>query len=99
MLKEKKPLERRKSLNLLKRLYAWLIKKNILLKILQEEEVDEEEEEDTSEVGGADILKEKRQIFTTYTAKEMDHMMPLHASYHGTKLSRKETNKKIKQMI
>ena len=26
----------------------------------------------------------------------MDHMMPLHASYHGTKVSRKETNKKGK---
>lgn len=38
---------------------------------------------------GADILKEKRQIYTAFTAKEMDHMMPLHASYHGTKLIRK----------
>ena len=48
---------------------------------------------------GADILKEKRQICTVFTAKEMDHMMPLHASYHGTKLSRKETNRKVKLMI
>ena len=44
---------------------------------------------------GADILKEKRQICTAYATKEMDHMMPLHASYHGTKLSRKETNRKV----
>ena len=29
----------------------------------------------------------------------MDHMMPLHESYHETKLSRKETNKKVKMMI
>ena len=99
MLKEKKLLERRQPLSLLKRLYALLIKKNILLKILQEEEVDEEEEEDIPEAGGADILKEKRQICTAYTAKEMDDMMPLHASYHGTKLSRKETNRKVKLMI
>jgi len=49
--------------------------------------------------GGADILKEKRQIFTAFATKEMDHMMPLHASYHGTKLSRKETNRKVKLMI
>eukprot|EP00253_Pinus_taeda_P024327 PITA_24327 len=98
-VKEKKPLERRQSLNLQKRLYAWLIKKNILLKILQEEEVDEEEEEDTSEAGGEDILKEKRQIYIVFAAKEMDHMMPLHANYHGTKLSREETNRKVKMMI
>jgi len=39
--------------------------------------------------GGADILKEKRQICTVFAAKEMDHMMPLHASCHGIKLSRK----------
>ena len=58
-----------------------------------------EEEEDISEARGADILKEKRQICTTYAAKEMDHMMPLHASYHGTKLSNKETNIKVKLMI
>lgn len=69
-----------------------LIKKRILLKILQEEEVVEEEEEDILEAGGADTLKEKRKICTAYAAKEMDHMMPLHASYHGTKLSNKETN-------
>eukprot|EP00253_Pinus_taeda_P021319 PITA_21319 len=99
LLKEKKPLERRQSLNLLKRLYVSPIKKNILLKSLQEEEVDEEEEEDTLEAGGADILKEKRQIYIVFAAKEMDHMMPLHASYHGTKLSRKETNRKVKLMI
>jgi len=49
--------------------------------------------------GWAEILKEKRQICTVFAAKEMDHMMPLHASYHGTKLSRKETNKKVKLMI
>jgi len=48
---------------------------------------------------GANILKEKRQTYTAFTAKEMDHMMPLHASYHGTKLSRKETNRKVKLMI
>jgi len=48
---------------------------------------------------GADILKEKRQTYTTFAAKEMDHMMPLHASYHGTKLSRKEINRKVKLMI
>ena len=81
------------------RLCALLIKKSILLKILQEEEVDEEEEEDTSEAGGADILKEKRHIYIVFAAKEMDHMMPLHASYHGTKLSREETNRKVKMMI
>jgi len=46
-----------------------------------------------------DILKEKRQTYTVFTAKEMDHMMLLHASYHGTKLSRKETNRKVKLMI
>ena len=61
--------------------------------------MDEEEEEDISEAGGADILKEKRQICTAYAAKEMDHMIPLHAIYHGTKLSRKETNRKVKLMI
>ena len=48
---------------------------------------------------GADILKEKMQIYIVFAAKEMDHMMPLHASYHGTKLSRKETNRKVKLMI
>ena len=31
--------------------------------------------------------------------KEMDHMMLLHASYHGTKLSKKETSRKVKLMI
>lgn len=50
----------------------------------------EEEEEDISEASGVDILKEKRQICTAFAAKEMDHMMPLHASYHGTKLSKKK---------
>ncbi len=59
----------------------------------------EEEEEDISEAGGADTLKEKRQICTAYAAREIDHMMPLHASYHGTKLSSKETNRKVKLMI
>ena len=49
--------------------------------------------------GGENILKEKRKICTAFAAKEMDHMMPLHASYHGTKLSRKETNRKVKLMI
>ena len=48
---------------------------------------------------GADILKEKRQTYTAFAAKEMDHMMLLHASYHGTKLSRKETSRKVKLMI
>ena len=48
---------------------------------------------------GADTFKEKRKICTAYAAKEMDHMMPLHASYHGTKLSSKETNRKVKLMI
>lgn len=48
---------------------------------------------------GADILKEKRQTYIAFAAKEMDHMMPLHASYHGTKLSRKETNRKVKLKI
>ena len=86
-------------MNLLKRLFAFLIKKSILLKILQEEEVDEEEEEDTSEAGGADILKQKRQICIAFAANEMDHMMLLHASYHGKKLSRKETSRKVKLMI
>ena len=59
----------------------------------------EEEEEDILEAGGVDTLKEKRQIFIAYTTKEMDHMMPLHVSYHGTKLSSKETNRKVKLMI
>ena len=58
----------------------------------------EEEEEDISEVGGADNLKEKRQICTAYAVKEMDHMMPLHAKYLGTKLSSKEINPKVKLM-
>jgi len=49
--------------------------------------------------GGVDIFKEKSQICIAFAAKEMDHMMPLHASYHGTKLSRKETNRKVKLMI
>eukprot|EP00253_Pinus_taeda_P007027 PITA_07027 len=31
-----------------------------------------------------------------YAAKEMDHMMPPHASYLGTNLSSKETNPKVK---
>eukprot|EP00253_Pinus_taeda_P011167 PITA_11167 len=48
---------------------------------------------------GADILKEKRQIYIVFATKEMDHMMPLHASYHGTKLSKEETNRKVKLMI
>eukprot|EP00253_Pinus_taeda_P034253 PITA_34253 len=48
--------------------------------------------------GGADTLKEKSQICTAYAAKEMDHMMPPHASYLGTKLSSKETDPKVKQM-
>ena len=48
---------------------------------------------------GADILKEKRQICSAFAAKEMDHMISLHASYHGTKLSSKETNRKVKLMI
>ena len=56
------------------------------------------EEEDISEAGGADTLKEKSHICTAYAAKEMDHMMPLHASYLGTKLSSKETNPKVKLM-
>ena len=60
--------------------------------------MDEEEEEDTSEAGGADILKEKRQICIAFVANEMDHMMLLHASYHGTKLSREETSRKVKLM-
>jgi len=49
--------------------------------------------------GGADILKEKRQICIAFAANEMDHMVLLHASYHGTKLSRKETSRKVKLMI
>eukprot|EP00253_Pinus_taeda_P016850 PITA_16850 len=49
--------------------------------------------------GGADTLKEKRQIFIAYVAKEMDDMMPLHARYLGTKLSSKEINPKVKLMI
>jgi len=48
---------------------------------------------------GANILKEKRQICTAFAENEMDHMMLLHASYHGTKLSRKETSRKVKLMI
>ena len=46
----------------------------------------------------ANNLKEKRQICTAYAAKEMDHMMPLHAKYLGTKLRRKEINPKVKLM-
>ena len=61
--------------------------------------MDEEEEEDISEARGENILKEKRQIYTVFAVKQMDHMMPLHASYHGTKLSSKETNRKVKLMI
>lgn len=49
--------------------------------------------------GGAETLKEKWHICTAFYAKEMDHMIPLHASDHGTKLSRKETNEKVKLMI
>ena len=59
----------------------------------------EEEEEDISEARAVDTLKEKRQICIGYAAREMDHMMPLHASYHGKKLSSKETNRKVKLMI
>ena len=92
-------MDRRQPLNLLKRLCALLIKKTIFLKILPEQEVVEEEEEDVSEARGADTLKEKRQICIAYATKEMDHMMPLNASYHGTKLSSKETNRKVKLMI
>ena len=47
---------------------------------------------------GADILKEKRQIYIVFAAKEMDHMMPPHASYLGTKLSSTKTNPKVKLM-
>ena len=57
-----------------------------------------EEEEEILEVGVVDTLKEKSQIYTTYTAKEMDHMMHPHASFLGTKLSMKETNPKVKLM-
>ena len=62
MLKERKLLERRQPLSLLKRLCALLIKKSILLKILQEEEVDKEEEEDISEVGGRRSQGEKADL-------------------------------------
>ena len=47
---------------------------------------------------GAYTLKEKSHIFIAYVAKEMDHMMHPHASCLGTKLSRKETNPKVKLM-
>ena len=48
--------------------------------------------------GGVDTLKEKSHICIAYTTKEMDHMMHLHVGYLGTKLSSKETNRKVKLM-
>ena len=60
--------------------------------------MDEAKEEDTSEAGGADILKQKRQICIAFAANEMDHMMLLHASYHGKRLSREEISRKVKLM-
>ena len=47
---------------------------------------------------GAEILKKKRQICIAFAANEMDHMMLLHASYHGTKLSREEISRKVNLM-
>ena len=46
--------------------------------------VKEEEEEEISEVGGADTLKEKSQIYIACVAKEMDHMIHPHLSCLGT---------------
>jgi len=73
-----------------------LIEKRIFLNILLEEEVVEEEEDEILEATGADTLKEKIQICSAYTVKEMDRMMHPHASFLGIELSKKETKPKVK---
>jgi len=71
LLKERKLLERRQPLNLLKRLCALLIKKRILLKILPKEEVVKEEEEDISEAGwGEQTLSKRKGRFTLHTLQK-----------------------------
>ena len=79
--KERRLLERRQPLCLLKKLYVSHLERRIMLKILPEEEVAEEEEE-ISEEGGADKIKVKILILIAYAAIEI-RIMHLHVSCLG----------------